>query len=107
MENSSYKSNNVENRSTTTWTKRKIIKNDDLANLEKLITLDNVDTNGFVKIQETNCECQGACQSNCTGDCKGGCQSSCTMWCADNCTGGCKGGCKGGCAGGCKAFNQG
>lgn len=84
----SHKPNGGENFSPTHWSKRKIVSNDNLMKLQKLISLDNVNANDEINIHETNCECRGACQSNCNDSCWGGCKGSCVAHCRDQCVGG-------------------
>lgn len=88
----SHKPTGGENFSPTHWSKRKIVSNDNLMKLQKLITLDNVNANDGIRTQVTNCECQGACQhnclngceGNCVGDCENGCKAACMTNCVNN-----------------------
>ena len=69
----SHKPTGGENFSPTHWSKRKIVSNDNLMKLQKLISLDNVNANDEINIQDAKCECQAKCQQGCTDCCVSDC----------------------------------
>lgn len=69
----SHKPTGGENFSPTHWSKRKIVSNDNLMKLQKLISLDNVNPNDEINIQETNCECRAMCEASCADCCVSDC----------------------------------
>ena len=65
----SHKPTGGENFSPTHWSKRKIVSNDNLMKLQKLISLDNVNANDTINIQDAKCECRAMCEASCADCC--------------------------------------
>lgn len=83
--------------------KNKRIKEEDLSEMESLITSWSATSYYNNKSTDCNGNCTGLCYS-CTGECDSGCSGcsgSCTS-CSGSCSGDCDGGCSGSCTGNCK-----